>query len=114
KWRVVFPNNGRQQREWDQASRFYSGNRIQTTKYTWFTFLPKNLFEQFHRIANLYFLFLVVLNWFPQVEVFHREITMLPLIVVLLASMSKDAIEGYRKYQFDKMINSSKTRLYDK
>lgn len=49
KWRVVFPNNGRQQRDWDQASRFYSGNKIQTTKYTWFTFLPKNLFEQFHR-----------------------------------------------------------------
>lgn len=49
KWRVVFPNNGGQQRDWDQASRFYSGNKIQTTKYTWFTFLPKNLFEQFHR-----------------------------------------------------------------
>lgn len=49
KWRVVFPNNRRQQRDWDQASRFYSGNKIQTTKYTWFTFLPKNLFEQFHR-----------------------------------------------------------------
>ncbi|POI33158.1 hypothetical protein CIB84_003089 [Bambusicola thoracicus] len=114
KWRIVFSNNGRQQRGWDQASRFYSGNRIQTTKYTWLTFLPKNLFEQFHRLANLYFLFLVVLNWFPQMEVFHREITMIPLIVVLLASMIKDAIEDYKKYQFDKMINSSKSRVYDK
>uniref|UniRef100_A0A672V1H0 P-type ATPase N-terminal domain-containing protein n=1 Tax=Strigops habroptila TaxID=2489341 RepID=A0A672V1H0_STRHB len=99
---------------WKQASPFYAGNRIQTTKYTWFTFLPKNLFEQFHRLGNLYFFFLAVLNWFPQVEVFHREITMMPLIVVLLASMIKDAVEDYRKYQFDKMINSSKTRVYDK
>uniref|UniRef100_A0A8C3BHM9 Phospholipid-transporting ATPase n=1 Tax=Cairina moschata TaxID=8855 RepID=A0A8C3BHM9_CAIMO len=114
KWRVVFPNNGRQQRDWDQASRFYSGNKIQTTKYTWFTFLPKNLFEQFHRLANFYFLFLLVVNWFPQTEVFHREITMLPLIVVLLASVIKDAVENYGKYQFDKMINSSKTKVYDK
>lgn len=47
-------------------------------------------------------------------EVFHREITMIPLIVVLLASMSKDAIEDYKKYQFDKKINSSKSRVYDK
>ncbi|KFQ53761.1 putative phospholipid-transporting ATPase VB [Nestor notabilis] len=114
KWRIVFPDNKRQWKDWKQASSFYSGNRIQTTKYTWFTFLPKNLFEQFHRLGNLYFFFLAVLNWFPQVEVFHREITMIPLIVVLLASMIKDAVEDYRKYQFDKMINSSKTRVYDK
>ncbi|XP_021144920.2 phospholipid-transporting ATPase VB isoform X2 [Columba livia] len=114
KWRIVFPNNGRQQKDWKQASTFYSGNRMQTTKYTWFTFLPQNLFEQFHRLGNLYFLFLVVLNWFPQVEVFHREITMLPLIVMLLTSMIKDAIEDYRKHRFDKTINFSKTRVYDK
>ncbi|KGL88978.1 putative phospholipid-transporting ATPase VB [Charadrius vociferus] len=114
KRRIVFPNNGRQWEDWKQASTFYSGNRIQTTKYTWFTFLPQYLFEQFHRLGNLYFFFLVVLNWFPQVEVFHREITMLPLIVVLLATMIKDAIENYRKYRFDKMINFSKTRVYDK
>ncbi|XP_032862577.1 phospholipid-transporting ATPase VB isoform X2 [Tyto alba] len=114
KWRIVFPDNGRQWKYWKQASVFYSGNRIQTTKYTWFTFLPLNLCKQLHRLANLYFFFLVVLNWFPQVQVFHREITMLPLIVVLLASMIKDAIEDYRKYRFDKMINFSKTRVYDK
>jgi len=47
-------------------------------------------------------------------EVFHREITMIPLIVVLLACMIKDAVEDYKKYQFDKMINSSKSRVYDK
>lgn len=39
---------------------------------------------------------------------------MLPLIVVLLASVIKDAIENYGKYQFDKLINSSKTKVYDK
>ncbi|NWW84349.1 AT10B ATPase, partial [Rhynochetos jubatus] len=114
KWRIIFPDNRRQWKDWKQASTIYSGNRIQTTKYTWFTFLPQNFFEQFHRLGNLYFFFLVVLNWFPPVEVFHREITMLPLIVVLLASMIKDAVEDYRKYRFDKTINSSKTTVYDK
>ncbi|KFO79234.1 putative phospholipid-transporting ATPase VB [Cuculus canorus] len=114
KWRIVFPDNGRQWKDWKQASTFYSGNRIRTTKYTLFTFLPQNLFEQFHRLGNLYFLFLAVLNFFPQMEVFHREITILPLVVVLLASMIKDVTEDYRKYQFDKMVNFSKTRVYDK
>ncbi|NWV28559.1 AT10B ATPase, partial [Origma solitaria] len=114
KWRIVLPDNGRQGKDWEQDSAFYSGNRIQTAKYTWFTFLPQNLFEQFHRLGNLYFFFLVVLNWFPQVEVLHKGITMLPLAVVLLASMAKDAIEDYRKYQYDKTINFTKTRVYDK
>ncbi|NXB98952.1 AT10B ATPase, partial [Orthonyx spaldingii] len=114
KWRIVLPDNGRQWTDWKQASMFYSGNRIQTTKYTWLTFLPQNLFEQFNRLGNLYFFFMVVLNQFPQVEDFHREITMLPLVVVLLASMIKDAIEDYRKYQYDKTINFTKTRVYDK
>ncbi|KAI6180539.1 putative phospholipid-transporting ATPase VD [Aphelenchoides besseyi] len=30
-------------------------NKISTSKYTWFTFLPKNLWEQFQRWANIYF-----------------------------------------------------------
>ncbi|XP_054024243.1 phospholipid-transporting ATPase VB [Dryobates pubescens] len=114
KCRIVFPDNGRWWKDRKQASTLYPGNKIQTTKYTWLTFFPKNLFEQFHRLGNLYFLFLVVLNWFPQVKAFHREITMLPLIVVLLASMIKDAVEDYKKYHFDKTINFSKTRVYDK
>ncbi|KAM6116147.1 phospholipid-transporting ATPase VB [Pterocles gutturalis] len=114
KWRIVLPDNGRQWKDQKQVSTFYSGNKIKTTKYSWFTFLPQNLFEQFHRLGNVYFFFLAVLNWFPQVEVFHREITMLPLIVVLLVSMVKDAVEDYRKHRFDKTINFSKTRVYDK
>lgn len=37
-------------------------NGIKTSKYNPFTFLPLNLFEQFQRIANAYFLFLLVLQ----------------------------------------------------
>lgn len=31
-------------------------NKIKTAKYTIYNFLPKNLYEQFRRIANAYFL----------------------------------------------------------
>lgn len=37
-------------------------NAIKTSKYNFFTFLPLNLFEQFQRIANAYFMFLLVLQ----------------------------------------------------
>ncbi|NWU41407.1 AT10B ATPase, partial [Hylia prasina] len=112
KRRVVLPDSGRQREHWKEVSTFYPRNGIQTTKYTWFTFLPQNLLGQFHRLGNLYFFFLMVLTWLPQVEVFHREIAMLPLVVVLLTSMIKDTIEDYRKYQYDKTINFTKTRVY--
>lgn len=51
--RVVFPNNCVCQQDWEKISRSYSGNRICTTKYTLLTFLPQNLFEQFHRSISV-------------------------------------------------------------
>ena len=48
----------------------HKNNLIKTTKYTMWNFLPKNLFEQFHRFANLYFLFIIVLNFIPQVRLY--------------------------------------------
>lgn len=50
--RVVFPNNNVFHQDWAKISRRYSGNRICTTKYTLFTFLPQNLWEQFHRYPS--------------------------------------------------------------
>jgi phospholipid-translocating ATPase len=37
-------------------------NKIRTAKYTPLSFLPKNLFHQFHNIANIYFFFLIILG----------------------------------------------------
>jgi len=40
-------------------------NEISTAKYTILTFLPVNLFEQFMRVANLYFLLCAILQLIP-------------------------------------------------
>lgn len=40
----------------------YRNNAIHTTKYGPITFLPKNLFEQFQRLANIWFLIAVVIQ----------------------------------------------------
>ncbi|KAM6475804.1 phospholipid-transporting ATPase VB [Liasis olivaceus] len=114
KWRVVFPSNARFQRESERVLKAYCRNGIRTTKYTLLTFLPQNLFEQFHRLANIYFLLLVVINWFPQLEVFQRGITMVPLAIVLLVIAVKDGTEDYKRYKLDQQINSSKTKAYNK
>ena len=41
---------------------FLKNNAVSTYKYNIITFLPKNLFEQFQRLANAYFLVLLILQ----------------------------------------------------
>ncbi|XP_052737915.1 phospholipid-transporting ATPase VA isoform X1 [Bicyclus anynana] len=89
-------------------------NKVRTTKYTLLSFLPKNLFEQFHRIANVYFIFIVLLNWVPEINAFGKEIAMLPVLFVLGVTAIKDLFEDRRRHLSDKRINNSFCRVYKK
>lgn len=44
-----------------KAKQMIANNRIKSTKYTILSFLPKNLLEQFRRIANFYFLVMTII-----------------------------------------------------
>ena len=46
----------------------YKGNSICTGKYNLFTFLPKALYEQFRRVANIYFLSVAIISLFPAIS----------------------------------------------
>lgn len=52
------------------AAGKFPTNFIKTSKYTLLTFLPVNLYEQFRRLANAYFLFVVLLQTIPGVSPF--------------------------------------------
>lgn len=96
----------------DHPNGKYMGNKIRTTKYTILSFLPKNLIEQFHRVANLYFICIQILNWMPKLNVFGKEIAMIPLLFVLGVTAIKDLFEDRRRYASDKRINNSTCRVY--
>ncbi|KAG2669575.1 hypothetical protein I3760_14G039200 [Carya illinoinensis] len=84
----------------------FAGNSIRTGKYSIITFLPRNLFEQFHRVAYIYFLVIAVLNQLPQLAVFGRGVSILPLAFVLLVTAVKDAYEDYRRHRSDRIENN--------
>lgn len=43
----------------------YPSNYYKTSKYSIITFIPLNLYEQFHRVANIFFLTVVGVQLIP-------------------------------------------------
>uniref|UniRef100_A0A8C4M8G8 Phospholipid-transporting ATPase n=1 Tax=Equus asinus asinus TaxID=83772 RepID=A0A8C4M8G8_EQUAS len=76
----------------------YPNNTIKTSKYNVLNFLPLNLFEQFQRLANAYFLILLFLQLIPQISSLAWYTTVIPLMVVLSITAVKDAIDDLVKW----------------
>uniref|UniRef100_A0A674KDG4 P-type ATPase N-terminal domain-containing protein n=1 Tax=Terrapene triunguis TaxID=2587831 RepID=A0A674KDG4_9SAUR len=71
----------------------YEDNAIKTAKYNVLTFLPLNLYEQFHRLANLYFLFVILLQTVPEISTLPWFTLLLPLSCLLLLRGLRDLID---------------------
>ncbi|XP_062380179.1 phospholipid-transporting ATPase VB [Sardina pilchardus] len=98
----------------EQPNRQYKGNAVKTTKYTLWSFIPKNLFEQFHRVANVYFVFLALLNFVPVVNAFQPEVALIPICVILALTAIKDGWEDFRRYQTDQKLNNLPCLIYSR
>ncbi|CAB4486337.1 phospholipid-translocating P-type ATPase [Rhizophagus irregularis] len=111
--RCVYVNMPFPQAELDQYGEpktQYAANKIRTSKYTLLTFLPKNLFEQFRRVANIYFLFVVLLQLVPMVGGQTDPIlAALPLISIIAMTAIKDAFEDWKRHSQDNSLNKSRT-----
>lgn len=97
-----------------QPNRFFASNAVKTTKYSLLLFLPMNLYEQFHRMANLYFVGLAILNFIPVVNAFQPEVGLIPICVIMLLTALKDAWEDFRRYQSDRKVNNTPCLIYSR
>ncbi|XP_011924724.1 PREDICTED: phospholipid-transporting ATPase IC [Cercocebus atys] len=84
----------------------YANNAIKTYKYNVLTFIPMNLFEQFKRAANLYFLVLLILQAIPQISTLAWYTTLVPLLLVLGVTAIKDLVDDVARHKMDKEINN--------
>ncbi|XP_062484174.1 phospholipid-transporting ATPase IK isoform X3 [Pezoporus occidentalis] len=84
----------------------YAGNAIKTAKYNVFTFLPLNLYEQFHRMANIYFVFVIFLQAFPAISTLPWYPLLFPLSCLLVIRGVRDLIDDIGRHQSDRNINS--------
>ncbi|CAF2970673.1 unnamed protein product [Rotaria sp. Silwood2] len=92
------------------TAKEFAGNQISTSKYNLITFLPKNLFEQFRRLANAYFLFLLCLQLIPQISSLAPVTTILPLVFVLSLTAIKDASDDIARHRSDNQVNNRETK----
>ncbi|CAK1581121.1 unnamed protein product [Parnassius mnemosyne] len=96
-------------REYNAQFR-YANNYIKTSKYSIITFLPLNLLEQFQRLANFYFLCLLVLQLIPAISSLTPITTAIPLIGVLALTAVKDAYDDFQRHQNDSQVNHRRAK----
>ncbi|KAK4791374.1 hypothetical protein SAY86_031787 [Trapa natans] len=89
----------------------YCSNSISTTRYNIITFLPKAFFEQFRRVANIYFLVAAICSLFS-ISPFTPTSMIAPLVFVLGVSMTKEAIEDWHRFIQDVKVNSRKALVH--
>uniref|UniRef100_A0AAY4D1D0 P-type phospholipid transporter n=1 Tax=Denticeps clupeoides TaxID=299321 RepID=A0AAY4D1D0_9TELE len=81
-------------------------NAVRSYRYTVLTFLPLNLYEQFQRFANIFFLLVVILQCVPAIATIPWYTTLLPLIIVLSVRGMKDLSADLARRRSDSQINS--------
>ncbi|CUG93673.1 phospholipid-transporting ATPase 1-like protein, putative [Bodo saltans] len=93
------------------ASQMFPTNFIKTAKYTLLTFLPLNLFLQFRRISNFYFLVNMIFALIPGVSPVSPATAVLPLVFVVGVALIKDGYEDYARHRNDANANSIKAHV---
>lgn len=89
-------------------------NGITTAKYNFATFLPKFLFEQFRRYANIFFLLIALMQQIPNVSPTGRYTTAGPLIFILTVSAIKEIFEDAKRHKADRSVNRTPVLVFNK
>ena len=90
----------------------FKNNSISTGKYTIVTFLPKFLYEQFRKYANIFFLTIGLLQQIPGISPTGRYVTLVPFLVILAITAIKEIFEDFKRHLEDRKINNSKVKAF--
>eukprot|EP01062_Namystynia_karyoxenos_P061846 TRINITY_DN5451_c0_g2_i1.p1 TRINITY_DN5451_c0_g2~~TRINITY_DN5451_c0_g2_i1.p1 ORF type:complete len:1429 (+),score=548.54 TRINITY_DN5451_c0_g2_i1:155-4441(+) len=95
----------------------FTDNVVSTSKYNLVPIHPKfivwrNLFEQFHRYANVYFMVVASLQLVPGLSPTGRFTTIIPLTMVLLVTMFKDGYEDWKRHVRDREVNNQSVKVW--
>ncbi|KAG5934320.1 hypothetical protein E4U53_000715, partial [Claviceps sorghi] len=90
-----------------RRGRPYVSNRVRTSRYTLWDFIPKQLFFQFTRVGNFYFLCVGVPQMIPGLSTTGSFTTILPLLFFILLTIAKEGYDDFRRHRLDKVENAN-------
>lgn len=90
-------------------------NKISTSKYTFVNCIPKIIFEQFSKMANLYFLLIAIMQSINEISISQgKPVILLPLSVVVIINGIKDFMEDWKRKKSDDEENTRSCRIFNK
>lgn len=95
----------------DRTGDAYVDNTITLSKYTVWTFLPKQLKAQFSKLANCYFMVVAILQMIPTWSTTGTYTTIVPLLIFMSISIMREGFDDWKRHVHDKEENGKWTRV---
>lgn len=95
----------------NRTGKPYMSNRIRTSRYTVWNFLPRQLLYQFSRLSNAYFLVISILQMIPGFSTTGQFTTIIPLMLFVALTMAKEGYDDFKRYRMDKAENNNKANV---
>ena len=95
----------------ERTGREHIKNIITSSRYTLYNFVPRQLFAQFSKLANFYFLCVSILQMIPDLSTTGQFTTVVPLAFFVIISMAKEGYDDLRRYRLDKAENRKTTMV---
>ncbi|TVY39580.1 putative phospholipid-transporting ATPase, partial [Lachnellula subtilissima] len=95
----------------ERTGQPYIDNSIRSSRYTIWNFLPSQIWFQFSKAANFFFLVVGILQLVPGLSTTGSFTTILPLLFFLFFIIIREGYDDIRRYQLDKVDNGQAARV---
>lgn len=89
----------------ERRNKKFINNEIKSSIYTPWSFLPRQLYAQFSKLANLYFLAVSIMQMIPSWSTTGTYTTIAPLMFFICVSMAREGYDDWRRHSQDKSEN---------
>lgn len=95
----------------ERTNHTYINNLITSSKYTVYSFLPKQLKAQFSKVANCYFMVVAIMQMIPGWSTTGHYTTIIPLCIFMSISIAREGFDDWKRHGHDKEENNKLTTV---
>ncbi|KAF2225946.1 hypothetical protein BDZ85DRAFT_272555 [Elsinoe ampelina] len=95
----------------ERTGKHYLGNTIRSSRYNLWNFFPRQLWAQFSKLANFYFLVISIFQVIPGLSTTGQFTTIVPLMFFVMLSIGKEGYDDLRRYRLDKVENNQEATV---